>query len=62
LRPDVKARGHLAQEFVAYFGYEKENVETVEEKKCGLCRGDEYRRDSFKGATIRLMAQVTSRQ
>jgi hypothetical protein len=38
--------------FVAYYGYDEENVETVEVQKCGLCHVEEYRRDIFKGATI----------
>jgi len=34
----------------------------VEVQKCGLCGGDEYKRENFKGATIRLVAQVTARR
>jgi len=30
----------------------------VEVRSCGLCHGEEYRRDNFKGATIRLVAEV----
>jgi len=45
--------------FVAYYGYDEKNVETVEVQKCGLCGGDEFQRDNFKNATIRLVAQVT---
>jgi hypothetical protein len=45
-----------------YYGYDEENIETVDVKSCGLCHGDEYRRNNFKNATIRLMAQVTARQ
>ncbi|MGO9605451.1 MAG: hypothetical protein ACLQAT_19035 [Candidatus Binataceae bacterium] len=48
--------------FTAYYGYEEENVDTVEVRSCGLCHGDEYKRDNFKGATIRLIAQVTARR
>ena len=48
--------------FVAYYGYDDENIETVEVQKCGLCGGDEFKRDNFKGATIRLIAQVTARR
>ena len=47
--------------FVAYYGYDEENVDTVEVQKCGLCHGEAFRRDNFKGATIRLLAQVTAR-
>jgi hypothetical protein len=48
--------------FVAYFGYDEENLETVEVRSCGLCHGEEHKRDNFKGATIRLIAQVTVRR
>ena len=48
--------------FVAYYGYDEENVETVEVKSCGLCHGEEYKRGNFQGATIRLVAEVTSRR
>ena len=48
--------------FVAYYGYDEENVEAVEVKSCGLCHGESFRRDNFKGATIRLIAQVTARR
>jgi hypothetical protein len=48
--------------FVAYYGYDEEVVETVEVKSCGLCHGEAYRRGNFKGATIRLVAQVTARR
>jgi len=37
--------------FVAYYRYDEENVETVVVQKCGLCHGEAYRRDNFKGAT-----------
>jgi hypothetical protein len=48
--------------FIAYYGYDEENVETLEVRSCGLCHGDAFKRDNFKGATIRLLAEVTSRQ
>jgi hypothetical protein len=48
--------------FAAYYGYDEENVERVNVQKCGLCRGDEFKRDNFKGATIRLVVEVTSRR
>ena len=48
--------------FVAYYGYDEENVETVEVRSCGLCHGEAFRRYNFKGASIRLMAQVTARR
>ena len=47
--------------FVAYYGFDEDNVETVEVQKCGLYHGDEYKRDNFKGATIRLPAQLPAR-
>jgi len=48
--------------FVAYDGYDEENVDTVEVRSCGLCHGSEYKRENFKGATIRLVAEVTARR
>jgi len=45
--------------FVAYYGYHEENIDTVEVRKRGLCRGEEHKRDNFKGATIRLVAEVS---
>ncbi|MGO9451366.1 MAG: hypothetical protein ACLQDV_10045 [Candidatus Binataceae bacterium] len=48
--------------FVAYYGYDEENVDTVEVKSCGLCHGEAFKRDNLKGATIRLIAQVTARR
>ena len=48
--------------FVAYYGYEEQNVDMVEVNSCGLCHGDAFKRDNFKGATIRLVAEVTSRR
>jgi len=48
--------------FVAYYGYDEDNVETVEVQSCRLCHGEAFRRDKFKGATIRLLAQVTARR
>jgi len=45
--------------FVAYYGYDEENVEV---RSCGLCHGEEFRRDCFKSATIGLVAQVTARR
>ena len=44
--------------FVAYYSHDEENVDTVEVQKCGLCHGEEFRRDNFKGATIRLLVQA----
>ena len=48
--------------FVAYYGSDDENIETVEVRSCGLCHSDEYKRDHLKGATIQLIAQVTARR
>ena len=48
--------------FVAFYGYDEENVETVEVQSCGLCHGEEYKRDNLKDATIRLVAEVTSQR
>jgi hypothetical protein len=48
--------------FTAYYGYDEENVETVEVRSCGLCHGEAFKRDNFKWATIRLVAQVTARR
>jgi hypothetical protein len=52
----------LGLKFVAYYGYDEENVDIGEGQKCGLCGGDEFKRDNFKKATIRLLAQVTARR
>jgi hypothetical protein len=48
--------------FVAYYGDEEEETDTVEVQKCGLCRGNEFNCDNFKHATIRIVAQVTARR
>ncbi len=48
--------------FVAYYGYDEENVETVEVQSCGLCHGSFRKRDSFKGCKLRLLVEVTARQ
>jgi len=53
---------NCSAKFVVYYVCNDDNVETVEVQKCGLCHGDEYKRDNFKNATIRLMAQVTARR
>ena len=34
----------------------------LEVKSCGLCHGEVFKRDNFKGASIRLVAQVTARR
>ncbi len=47
--------------FIAYYGFDEENVETVEVKSCALCHGEALKRGNFKGATIRLVAEVTAR-
>jgi len=38
------------------------HVETVEVNSCGLCHGEAFKRDNFKNATIRLVAQVMARR
>ena len=48
--------------FVAYYGFDEENVETVEVTSCGLCHGEAFKRDNFKNATIWLVAEVTARR
>jgi hypothetical protein len=48
--------------FVAYYGDDEDNVETVEVRSCGLCHGEAFKHSNFKGATIQLIAQVTSRR
>jgi hypothetical protein len=52
--PEIYSSNSRAK-FVAYYGYDEENVETVEVRSCGLCHGESVRRDNFKGATIRLL-------
>jgi len=44
------------------YGYNDENIDTVAVQKCGLCHGEAFRRDNFKGATIRLVAELTVRR
>ena len=47
--------------FVAYYGYD-EDVDSVEVNSCGLCHGEAFKGGNFKGATIRLVAEVTARR
>ena len=48
--------------FVAWYGTEEDaETETVDVEKCGLCRGDAFKKDVFKDTVIRLIAQVTAR-
>jgi hypothetical protein len=54
--------GNCGARFVAFYGTEDDaGTETVETEKCGLCGGDSFKKDNFKDATLRLMAQVTAR-
>ena len=44
--------------FVAWYGTEEDaETETVDVEKCGLCGGDNFKKDT----TIRLIAQATAR-
>jgi hypothetical protein len=45
--------------FTAYYDPDEEVVYTVHVSSCALCHGDPFKRDSFKGCTIRLLAEVT---
>ena len=55
--------GNCKARFVAWYGTEEDaDTETVDVEKCGLCGGDSFRKDVFKDAVIRLMAQVTARK
>jgi hypothetical protein len=45
--------------FTAYYGTDEEVIYTVHVSSCGLCQGDTFKRDCFKGCTIRLLAEVT---
>ena len=48
--------------FVAWYGTEEDaETETVDVEKCGLCGGDSFKKDVFRDAVIRLIAQVTAR-
>jgi hypothetical protein len=50
--PGLRRRlANCGAKFVACCGFDGEKTETVEVQKCGLCHGDEYRRDNFRGAT-----------
>jgi hypothetical protein len=49
--------------FVAWYGTEEDaDTQTIDVEKCGLCGDDTFKKDNFKGATLRLMAQVTARE
>jgi len=67
-KPTAPERGlevHCANcgaRFVAYYGQDEEVICSVHVRACGLCHGEAYRRDNFKGATIRLVAEVTARR
>jgi hypothetical protein len=64
-RPERGLEVHCANcgaKFVAYYGYDEENEESIEVRSCGLCHGEEHRRGNFKNATIRLVAEVTARR
>jgi len=48
--------------FIAFYGTEEDaKRDTVDVEKCGLCGGDNLKKDNFKDCVIRLVAQVTSR-
>jgi len=48
--------------FSAYYGTDADVVYTVHVSSCGLCHGDTFKRNNFKGATIRLLAEVTAQE
>jgi len=52
------ACSNCGAKFVAYYGYDEENVEAVEFRACGLCHSDESSETTSRGATIRLIAEV----
>lgn len=33
--------------FIIYYGYDEENVLSIEVQSCGLCHGETFRRDNF---------------
>jgi hypothetical protein len=48
--------------FIAWYGTEESlDAQTFDVEKCGLCGGDPFKRDNFKDAVLRLVAQVTAR-
>jgi hypothetical protein len=54
--------GNCGARFIAFFGTEDDAAtEIVDTSRCGLCGGDPFKKDNFKDAVLRLMAQVTSR-
>jgi len=54
--------GNCGARFIAFYGTEEDTAtETVDTNKCGLCGGDSSKKDNFKDAVLRLMAQVTAR-
>jgi hypothetical protein len=67
-KPTAPERGlevhcsNCGAKFVAYYGSDEEAIYTVDVNSCGLCHGEEHRRGNFKGATIRLVAEVTARR
>lgn len=48
--PEVNC-SNCGAKFAAYYGYDKETIEIVDEQSCGLCHGETLRREAG-GATI----------
>jgi hypothetical protein len=54
--------GNCGARFIAFYGTEEDAAtEIVDTEKCGLCGADPFKRDHFKDAAIRLIAQSTAR-
>ena len=49
--------------FVAWYGTEEDaDTQTIDVENCGLCGSDPFKKDNFKDAVLRLVAQVTTRK
>jgi len=49
--------------FVAWYGTEEDaDTQTIDVEDCGLCGSDPFKKDNFKDAVLRLVAQFTTRK
>ena len=59
----LTSRSNCGAKFIAYYGYDEENVETVEVRLCGLCHSETLRSDNFQERDHPgLVAEVTARR
>ena len=64
--PDIRRTleihwGNCGARFIAYGTEEDAATQIVDTEKCGLCGADPFKKGNFKGAAIRLVAQMTAR-